>query len=124
MLRYKTRQPGDVEIFRQWTDADAAGFNIAVSACCSTTAVRWADGTDELAQAGYASKLACEKLGIPCTVVLWDTNAKVLWDANENAEHLPVIDSAGGTDPSVALADLRNQRYEQGPARRADHDRW
>src|SRR4051812_30633264 len=32
---------------------------------------------------------------------------------NEKAEFLPVIDATGGTDPSVALADLANQRYDK-----------
>ena len=45
--------------------------------------------------------------------MLWDTDATVLWDADEVAENLPVIVSAGGTDPTVALADLDNQRYDK-----------
>jgi hypothetical protein len=113
VLRYLTRQPGDAEIFKQWAEDDQPGFNIAVSLMLDYSG-SMGGYTEELAQAGYATKLACMKLGIPCTVTLWDTGAQVLWDANEEADCLPVIESAGGTDPSVALADLPNQRFDKG----------
>jgi hypothetical protein len=112
VMRYKTRQPGDTEFFRQWTEDDQPGFNISVSVLLDNS-VSMGSFTEELAQAGYATKLACEKLGIPCTVVLWNTSAAVLWDANEKAEYLPVVVSTGGTNPIMALADLHNQRYEK-----------
>jgi hypothetical protein len=112
VMRYKTRNAGETEFFKQWTEDDQPGFNIAVSVLLDYSG-SMGGYTEELAQAGYATKLACSKLGIPCTVVLWDTGAQVLWDANEEAEYLPVVESAGGTDPSVALADLPNQRYEK-----------
>jgi hypothetical protein len=112
VMRYITRQPGDMEYFKQWTEDDAPAFNMAVSLLLDYSG-SMGGYTEELAQAGYATKLACEKLGIPCTVVLWDTRAQVLWDANERAEYLPVINSAGGTNPAMALADLGNQRFEK-----------
>ena len=112
VLRYVTRQPGEVEYFRAWQEDDAPGFNLAVSVLLDYSG-SMAGYTAELAQAGYATKLACEKLGIPCTVTLWDTEAQVLWDANEQAEFLPVVQANGGTDPSVALADLVNQRFDK-----------
>jgi hypothetical protein len=112
IMRYKTRQVGDTEFFRQWTEDDQPGFNLAVSVLLDYSG-SMGGMTKQLAEAGYASKLACERLGIPCTVVLWDNHAKVLWDANERAEELPVITAAGSTDPTVALADLINQRYEK-----------
>jgi len=65
----------------------------------------------ELAKVAFACKRAGDLLGIPVTVTLWDTDARVLWDASERAEHLPVIDAQGGTNPQVALNDLDNQRF-------------
>jgi len=112
VLRYKTRQAGDVEFFKQWTEDDAPGYDIAVSVLLDYSG-SMGGHTTALAQCGYAAKLACEKLEIPCTVTLWDTGAMVLWDANERAEALPVIQAAGGTDPQQALADLANQRYDK-----------
>jgi hypothetical protein len=112
VIRYVTHQPGDIEFFRAWQEDDAPGFNLAVSVLLDYSG-SMSGYTEELAQAGYATKLACEKLGVPCTVTLWDTGAQVLWDANETAEYLPVVQANGGTDPSVALADLVNQRHEK-----------
>ena len=69
--------------------------------------------TTQLAQAGYACKLACQKLEIPCTVVLWDTEALTLWDANEPPRSMPTIVANGGTVPDMALGDLDNQRCDR-----------
>jgi hypothetical protein len=112
VLRYETRRPGDVEFFRQYTETDAPGQNIAVSVLLDYSG-SMGGATLELAQAGYATKLACQALDIPCTVTLWDTQATVLYDATEEADRLPVIVSAGGTDITVAVADLDKQRYEK-----------
>ncbi|MET0441318.1 MAG: hypothetical protein ABW071_04970 [Casimicrobiaceae bacterium] len=112
VLRYETRRPGDVEFFRAYTDTDAPGQNIAVSVLLDYSS-SMSGATKELAQAGYATKIACQNLDIPCTVVLWDTDATVLWDAHEVAEDLPVIVATGGTDPTVAVADLDRQRFDK-----------
>jgi len=106
-IRYKTRQAGDVEFFRNYVDEGDPGFDLSVSVLLDYSG-SMGGVTTELAQVAFASKLACQKLGIPCTVVLWDTSARLLWDATETAEVLPLISPAGGTDPGVALADLDN----------------
>jgi hypothetical protein len=110
--RYATRQPGNSEFFKAWVDDDQPGFDIAVSVLLDYSG-SMSNSVKGLAQCGYATKLACDKLGIPCTVVLWDTDATCLYDATERAEMLPVVGTAGGTDPSHALADLDNQRYDK-----------
>ena len=112
VLRYETRRPGDVEFFRAYTDTEAPGHNIAVSVLLDYSA-SMGGSVKGLAQTGYACKKACDNLDIPCTVALWDTSATILWDATERAEGLPVIVATGGTDPSVVLADLDNQRYDK-----------
>ena len=112
VLRYETRRPGDVEFFKAYTDTEAPGHNIAVSVLLDYSG-SMCSSTKELAQCGYATKKACDALGIPCTITLWDTDAVTLYDANEQAESLPVIVANGGTDPSVALADLDRQRYDK-----------
>ena len=109
-LRYVTRQPGDVEFFRSYVDNGSPGHDLAVSVLLDYSG-SMGGVTEQLAQVAYASKVACQNLGIPCTVVLWDTNARTLWDASEEAEALPVIQSAGGTNPEIALADLDNHVY-------------
>ena len=108
--RFMTAQPGDMEVFRRYTDDDQPGYNLAVSIMLD-----YSGSMDKslvpLAQTGYACKLACQNLDIPCTVTLWDDSAAVLWDANEQATFLPLIEDNGGTDPTTALSDLDNQRF-------------
>ena len=64
VLRYETRRPGDVEFFRAYTDTDAPGTNIAVSVLLDYSA-SMGGATKELAQAGYATKMACDDAGHP-----------------------------------------------------------
>jgi hypothetical protein len=110
--RYMTRNPGDLDFFKQYTDSEQPGFDLAVTVMLDYS---WsmADYSERLAQAGYACKLACDKLEIPCTVVLWDTKATTLWDASEQADSMPTIDCVGGTKPDMALADLDNHRMDR-----------
>jgi hypothetical protein len=102
----------DDDFYRAYVEDDQPGFNLAVSILLDYSSSMSAY-TKELAQVGYASKLACQRLGIPCTVTLWDTEATVLYDATEQAEGLPMVNTAGATDPSYALADLENQRFDK-----------
>ena len=110
VLRYQTRQPGDVEFFKGFVDNGNPGCDIAVSLLLDYSG-SMGSAMEALAKVAYASKAACDRLDVPCTVVLWDTEARVLWDASERAEYLPVICDAGGTNPAIALADLDNQMY-------------
>jgi hypothetical protein len=110
--RYMTRQPGDMEYFTQWMDDDVPGYNLAVSVLLDYSG-SMSRSAQDLAQAGYAVKTACQRLDIPCTVVLWDDDAKVLWDGEEEADMLPRIVCTGNTDPTWALADLDNQRFNK-----------
>ena len=110
VLRYETRQAGDVEFFRNYVDNGNPGCDIAVSVLLDYSG-SMGSVEAELAKVAFACKRAGDLLGIPVTVTLWDTDARVLWDASERAEHLPVIDAQGGTNPQVALNDLDNQRF-------------
>ena len=112
VMRYETRQPGETEFFRQWTDDEQPGYDMAVSLMLDYSG-SMDEHTVALAQAAFAAKLACQRLGIPCTVTLWDTQAMALWDATERADGMPIIKEAGGTDPTQALQDLDNQRYDK-----------
>ena len=110
VIRYETRQPGDTEFFRRYVDNGNPGCDIAVSVLLDYSG-SMGGVTKELAKVAYACKRAGDLLEIPVTVTLWDTDARVLWDASEQAEHLPVIEEQGGTNPQIALNDLDNQRY-------------
>lgn len=110
VLRYRTRQPGDTEFFRAFVDNGDPGCDIAVSILLDISGSMGGDSR-ELAITAYGCKAACDRIGVPCTVVLWNTKAATLWDANESADRLPVITCTGGTNPSPAMADLDNHMY-------------
>jgi hypothetical protein len=109
--RYRTRQPGDTEVWKQWIDHAAPGHNVAVSVLLDNSG-SMEHNAAALASTGFACKVACERLGIPCTVVLWNTKSTVLFDGKEAAtSDVPPINAGGGTNPLAALEDLDNQRF-------------
>lgn len=110
VLRYQTRQPGNTEFFKSYNDQGNPGSDIAVTVMLDNSG-SMGGLVLQLAQAAFASKMACQDLGIPCTVVLWNDKASMLWDANERAEDMPVVKQRGGTDPTMALEDLNNHVY-------------
>ena len=110
--RFVTRQIGDREFFRCWADEVAPGRNLAVSLLLDYSG-SMGNSTDELSTTAYAMKAACDELGMPCTVVLWDHTATVLWDGKDKAEFVPVIDANGGTNPRIALEDLQHHRFNK-----------
>ena len=110
VLRYETRQAGDVEFFRAFVDNGAPGCDIAVSVLLDYSG-SMGGSVEALAKVAYACKRAAQDIGIPCTVTLWDTDARVLWDASETVDHLPTIVARGGTNPAIALDDLDAQTF-------------
>lgn len=107
--RYITRKPGDREFWRQWTDADTPGTNMAVSLLLDhSSSMEWAE--IDLSVTAYACKRACDDLGIPCTVTVWNTEAHLLWEAMEHASEVPYIQAQNTTDPEKALRALHLNR--------------
>ena len=104
VIRYKTRQPGDVEFFRN----EAAGGdmhlpNLAVSVLLDGSGSMSRHVT-KLGVAAYAIKTACDACEVPCTVTVFDTAAHLLWDADDKPVNIPdAFCPLGGTDPSEAL---------------------
>lgn len=112
VLRYQTRQVGDTEFYRAWVDDEQPGYDISVSILLDYSGSMDRQMT-ALGQIAYAIKAACDRLNIPCTVVLWDTEARTLFDAKEQVHDVPKMTAAGGTDPTEALEDLENQRADK-----------
>lgn len=114
VVRYLTKQPNDREFFRDFDGGESQkpGYNLAVSVLLDYSASM--EGSEgELAATAYATKRACDALDIPCTVLMWDHSAKMLFDGREPAMFVPVIEVAGSTDPTTALQDLANHTYER-----------
>ena len=113
-VRYITRQPGDLEIFRGWADSGEPGHNLAVSLFLDVSGSMEGTG-EELGAAAWAVKVACDRLNIECDVTLFDHGGYRLWGTEDRvgSEDVPYVDSRGGTDPTVAfqsiLADERDK---------------
>ena len=110
--RYMTHAPGDREYFRSWAEEIAPGHNVAVSVLLDYSG-SMGGSTVALAQVAYGMKAACDEIGIPCTTLLWDHEATLLFKGDERCTGVPVINAAGGTSPKTALDDTPNHRYDK-----------
>lgn len=107
--RWATRQPAEREFWRQWIEGDEPGSNFAVTLLLDRSgSMQWAE--TELSVAAYACKRACDELSIPCSVVLWESGAALLWGATDRATDLPFVASCGGTEPMKALRAVSSLR--------------
>lgn len=105
---YKMHEPGDTDYWSSYEGEGAHGHDLAVSILLDTSASMDA-WMDELSVAAFGIRSACDSLGIPCTVTTFDTSPALIWNHDEDA--VPVmIHDGGGTDPTEALKQVRNQR--------------
>ena len=111
---YVTRQPGQTDFYRNIAPGgDMKLPDMAVSVLL--------DGSgsmghlhQELAIAAFGMKSACDVAGIPCTVTVYDTDAYLLWDADDRPLDVPYnIVPNGGTDPKRALDLLDLQKHDK-----------
>ena len=56
--------------------------------------------------------MACEELGIPCTITSFASDASLVFDAFEPTDEI-TLSCQGGTEPLKALDDLVNQRHDK-----------
>lgn len=103
-VRYVTRQPGDMEIFRGWTDSGDPGHDLAVSLFLDVSGSMEGTG-EQLGAAAWSVKSACDHLGIECDVTLFDHGGYRLWSAEERIDvgDIPSVVARGGTDPTIAF---------------------
>jgi hypothetical protein len=114
VLRYKTRQPGDMEFFRDYAEGgDMHLPNMAVSVLLDGSgSMQYYN--EALAQAAYGMKSACDVVGIPCTVTVFDTDPYLLWDKDDRPLDVPLdVVPGGGTDPKRALDLLDLQQADK-----------
>ena len=114
VIRYKTRQAGDMEFFRSYADGgDMHLPNMAVSLVLDGSGSMYSYG-EALAQAAFGVKSACDVIGVPCTVTVYDTDAYLLWDKDDRPIDVPLdVIPGGGTDPKAALDLLDSQMADK-----------
>jgi hypothetical protein len=112
VLRHETRSAGDINFWRQWADDDQPSHNIALSVLLDVSG-SMDSHQGALAKAAYVTKRAGDMLGIPTTVIVWSSAAKVLWNYDEPATEVLTFPITGNTDPTDALYDVKNHRQDR-----------
>jgi hypothetical protein len=101
-IRYRTRQPGDMEVFRSWSDNGEPGTDISVSLFVDISgSMKYAGSA--LGSMAWAVKTACERINIDCDVTAFDHGAYSVWGTNESPHEIPFFDARGGTCPKDAF---------------------
>lgn len=114
VIRYKTRQPGDMEFFRnEAPGGDLHLPNLAVSVLLDGSG-SMSSYVTKLGVAAYAVKTACDACSVPCTVSIFDSRAHLLWDAEDRPVNIPdAFCPLGGTDPTEALNVIDGQMHDK-----------
>jgi len=105
---YVLRSPGDTDYWSALDDTGNPSPNLAVSLLLDTSGSMQL-AVEDLFVAAIGARMACEELSLPCTVTTFSDDSKVLFDADEQTQHVVGI-SGGGTNPIGALHDLAHQR--------------
>lgn len=101
-IRYRTRQPGDMEVFRSWSEDGEPGTDISVSLFLDVSgSMKYAGSA--LGAMAWAVKTACERINIECDVTAFDHGAYNLWGTNESPSEIPFLEARGGTCPKDAF---------------------
>ena len=110
-VTYKTHEPGDIDYWIDYEGEGSTGHNLALSVILDTSGSMDA-WMDELSVAAYGIRLACDSLGIPCTISTFDTEAFMLYHNDEEPTPL-LIHDGGGTNPKAAFMQVRNQKLDK-----------
>jgi hypothetical protein len=111
---YITRQPGEMEFYKRYAEGgDMHLPNMAVSLLLDGSS-SMDHQAQRLAIAAFGVKSACDVVGVPCTVTVYDTDAYLLWDDEDRPMDVPYnILPSGGTDPKRVLDLLDMQKCDK-----------
>ena len=108
-VTFSLRSPGDTDYWSNVEDEAQPGHDFAVSLVLDVS-YSMSEQVTELSVAAIGVRLACEQLGIPCTVTSFADSASLVVDAFDPTEEV-TVSCQGGTQPLEALEDLHNQRH-------------
>lgn len=106
---YRTRPSGSNEYRRLYDTSGDTGIDIAVTVMFDISGSMEGSGA-ALGAAAYACKAACDSVDIPCSVGVFDSNGRILWDKDDAPEHL-TLNCDGGTNPTELFEVLDEQTY-------------
>lgn len=93
---YRTRQSGSIEYRRLYESGDI-GTDIGVVLMLDTSGSMQGTGVP-LGVAAYATKKACDSIEVPCTVMTFDYDSRIVWTESETPEPIEMRPD-GGTNP-------------------------
>lgn len=108
-VTFALRSPGDTDYWSDVQDEAQPGHDFAVSLVLDVS-YSMSEQITELSVTAIRVRLACEQLGIPCTVTTFADSASLVVDAFDPTEEV-TVSCQGGTQPLTALEDLTNQRH-------------
>lgn len=106
---YRTRPSGSNEYRRLYDTSGDTGIDIAVTVMFDISGSMDGSG-DALGAAAYACKAACDSIDIPCTVGVFESSGRILWDKDDTPEHV-WLRCDGGTNPTELFEVLDDQTY-------------
>lgn len=101
-IRYKTRQPGDLEFFRQYADDGEPGVDLAVSLILDVSG-SMEGASDVLGATAWAVKTACQQISVDCDVSVFHTYGYKVWGVDDTVEEPVSLGTTGGTQPRSAF---------------------
>lgn len=109
---YRTRASGSREYHRQYNDTGDSGIDIAVTIALDISS-SMCGSEQALGAVAYASKKACDVLGIPCTITVFNQQGAILWNPEDEPTSVALI-TDGGTSPISLFDALDEQVYDRG----------
>lgn len=110
-LLWATRQPGEMNIFRNYADHGDPGSDLSVKLLLDVSGSMSGTGS-ALGGAAWAVKKTCDDLHIECDVAVFDTEGYMIWSRDDQAGPIPNIGEGGGTDPGELFEDLLTDESE------------
>lgn len=108
---YTLREPGDTDYWSGLDGVGQQGYDLSVTVMLDTSYSMCTD-EDKLSVAALAIRMACDEIGVPCTVTTWNTAYNMLYKSDEELNPV-TISATGGTEPGPMLDQLDNFRYDK-----------
>lgn len=111
--RIVQRRPHETDIFKVWAPGNEEETGVEAVITCDVSG-SMSNRLMDASAAIWALKRAFDKLDIRTTVLMYDTDHKVLYQPAEKAQAggIPVLRSGGGTDPTSALRQAERILYK------------
>lgn len=106
---FTLREPGETDYWSGLDGIGQQGYDLSVTVMLDTSYSMCTD-EDKLSVAALAIRMACDEIGVPCTVTTWNTAYNMLYKSDEELNPV-LITATGGTEPSPMLDQLDNFRY-------------